>query len=62
MAKTKNKAHYILDELILGGSIQETSKREIIRMVKQQDEMEQKIKDERKGSSKKKQYLKEIFH
>lgn len=57
-----DKAHYILDELILGGSIQETSKREIIRMVKQQDEMEQKIKDERKGSGKKKQYLKEIFH
>jgi len=47
-----DKAHYMLDELILAGSVQETSKREIVRVMKQQDDIEQKIKDER-GASKK---------
>ena len=31
-----DKEHYMLDELILAGSIQETSKREIVRVMKQQ--------------------------
>jgi AP-1 complex subunit sigma 1/2 len=58
-----DKAHYILDELVLAGSVQETSKREITKAIKQQDDIETKIRDERKqSSSKKKQYLKEIFH
>eukprot|EP00483_Globobulimina_turgida_P008358 UN08375 len=47
-----DKAHYMLNELVLGGSVQETSKREIIRCVKQQDDIEQKIKEER-GTKKK---------
>lgn len=55
-----DKAHYILDELIMAGAIQETSKREIIRVMKQQDDIEQKIKDERKG--KKTEHLKNLFH
>ena len=55
-----DKAHYILDELIMAGAVQETSKREIIRVMKQQDDIEQKIKDERKG--KKGEHLKNLFH
>merc|ERR1712154_31552 len=47
-----DKAHYMLDELILAGSGQETSKREIVLMMKQQDDIEQKIKDDR-GTDKK---------
>eukprot|EP00483_Globobulimina_turgida_P008728 UN08746 len=47
-----DKAHYMLNELILGGSVQETSKREIIRCIKQQDDLEKKIKEER-GTKKK---------
>merc|ERR1719397_170748 len=47
-----DKAHYMLDELILAGSVQETSKREIVRVMKQQDDIEQKIVDERKQSKK----------
>merc|ERR1712157_307175 len=49
-----DKAHYMLDELILAGSVQETSKREIVRVMKQQDDIEQKIVDERKQHKKKK--------
>ena len=52
-----DKAHYMLDELILAGSIQETSKREIVRVMKQQDDIEQKIVDERKQHKKKKKSL-----
>merc|ERR1712154_410910 len=48
-----DKAHYMLDELILAGSVQETSKREIVRVMKQQDDIEQKIVDERKQHKKK---------
>lgn len=35
-----SKAYYILDELILDGYIMETSKREIVKKVSQQDELE----------------------
>lgn len=52
-----DKAHYMLDELILAGSIQETSKREVVRVMKQQDDIEQKLIDERKQSKKKKKNL-----
>ena len=52
-----DKAHFMLDELILAGSIQETSKREIVRVMKQQDDIEQKIVDERKQHKKKKSKL-----
>lgn len=34
------KAYYILDELILDGYVMETSKREIVKKVSQQDELE----------------------
>merc|ERR1719373_597918 len=43
-----DKAQYALDELVLGGYIQETSKREIVRQMKAQDEIIQRILDERK--------------
>ena len=49
-----DKAHYMLDELILAGNIQETAKREIVRVIKQQDEIESKILEERKQTKKKK--------
>ena len=55
-----DKAHYMLDELILAGSVQETSKREIVRVMKQQDDIEQKIVDERRQSKKKRGGIKEI--
>eukprot|EP01083_Nonionella_stella_P283005 963192_1 len=48
-----DKAHYMLNELVLGGAVQETSKREIIRCIKQQDDIEQKIQDERGAGNKK---------
>lgn len=35
-----NKAYYILDELLLDGSIQESSKKEVLKRVAQQDELE----------------------
>lgn len=35
-----SKAYYILDELLLDGYIQESSKREVIKRVSQQDELE----------------------
>lgn len=35
-----NKAYHILDELILDGCIQESSKREVLKRVTQQDELE----------------------
>lgn len=34
------KAYYILDELLLGGNIQESSRREVLRRVTQQDKLE----------------------
>ena len=52
-----DKAHYMLDELILAGSVQETSKREIVRVMKQQDDIEQKLVDERKAHKKKKKSM-----
>jgi len=34
-----HKAYYILDEMLLGGELQETNKREILRVVAAQDDM-----------------------
>ncbi len=34
-----HKAYYILDELLIGGELQETSKREVLRVAGAQDEM-----------------------
>jgi hypothetical protein len=33
------QAYYILDELILGGELQETNKREVLRVCAQQDDL-----------------------
>lgn len=42
-----HKAYYILDELLIGGELQETSKREILRVAAAQDELvEEDIKKE----------------
>ena len=47
-----HKAYYILDELIIGGELQETSKREVLRVAAAQDEMMDDDKDKgRRGSS-----------
>ncbi|ETO15100.1 Clathrin assembly protein AP19 [Reticulomyxa filosa] len=57
-----DKAHYMLDEIVLAGQIQETSKREVIRVMKQQDDLEQKINDEKKQSASfRKKYINDIF-
>lgn len=34
------KAYYILDEIVVGGEIQESSKREVLRRISQQDALE----------------------
>lgn len=34
-----HKAYYILDEMLMGGELQETNKREIMRVIAVQDEM-----------------------
>jgi len=42
-----HKAYYILDELLIGGELQETSKREVLRVAAAQDElMEEDLKRE----------------
>ena len=34
-----HKAYYILDELFIGGNLQETSKKEVLKVCAQQDDM-----------------------
>eukprot|EP00968_Pinguiococcus_pyrenoidosus_P015890 scaffold1492_cov257-Pinguiococcus_pyrenoidosus.AAC.5 len=41
-----HKAYYILDELFIGGETQETSKREILRVCAQMDELMEEEKQE----------------
>jgi AP-1 complex subunit sigma 1/2 len=36
-----HKAYFILDELILGGEMQETSKKSVLRTIAQQDALEE---------------------
>jgi AP-1 complex subunit sigma 1/2 len=36
---TKLQAYYMLDELLLGGEMQETNKREILRVIAAQDDL-----------------------
>ena len=40
-----HKAYYILDEIFLGGEIEETSKREVLRVAAAQDELMQEEKE-----------------
>ena len=48
---------------MLAGCVQEPSKREVLRIIKAQDDVEQKIIDERKQSrSFRKKYLTDVFH
>lgn len=35
-----NKAYYVLDELLIDGYLQESSKKEVLKRVNQQDELE----------------------
>ncbi|KAK9236493.1 clathrin adaptor complex small chain-domain-containing protein [Lipomyces kononenkoae] len=44
------KAYYILDELLLAGEIQESSKRDVLRRISQQDALEEAEGDEEKFS------------
>ncbi|KAK9448386.1 AP complex, mu/sigma subunit [Limtongia smithiae] len=44
------KAYYILDELLLAGELQESSKRDVLRRISEQDAMEEAENDEDKYS------------
>lgn len=45
-----HKAYYIFDEVFMGGELQETSKKQVLRLIAEQDSlMEEKKKDQKKG-------------
>jgi len=46
-----HKAYYILDEIFIGGHLQESSKSEVLRICAQMDEMMEEGKDELPGNS-----------
>jgi len=46
-----HKAYYILDEIFIGGHLQESSKSEVLRVCAQMDEMMDEQKDDGQGSS-----------
>merc|ERR1719242_2731506 len=48
------KAHHILDEMLLAGDLHESSKREALKALRVQEEMEEEIRESRKKSSKNK--------
>ena len=45
------KAYFILDELLIAGEMQETSKKSVLRVVSQQDQYEEAEVNEVKGST-----------
>jgi len=48
-----DKAHYICDEMFLAGELHETSKREALKALRTQEEIEERIREDRKKNSKK---------
>ncbi|CAM9352514.1 unnamed protein product [Chrysoparadoxa australica] len=41
-----HKAYYLLDELFIGGELQESSKKEVLRMCSQMDELMEEVKED----------------
>lgn len=46
-----HKAYYIFDELFIGGELQETSKKQVLRLVSEQDQLMEDKKDQKKQTS-----------